>query len=141
MACAKVANVENSAMPLDVAIQAWWWHYKNNGPSSWYNTPIHSDRTSIPVSPSSSDRQRNGNRKTPHKAPLRLRWLLLGRCLFPNTHTYTQCRFGTNAVNSEFNGVSRFGKNLGKDGPHYILIRLFNFSYLFQVSADSPEKL
>ena len=29
----------------------------------------------------------------------------------------------------------------GEDGPHYILIRLFNFSYLFQVSADSPEKL
>ena len=56
-------------------------------------------------------------------------------------HTYTQCRFGTNAVNSEFNGVSRFGKHLGEDGPHYILIRLFNFSYLFQVSADSPEKL
>ena len=79
-------------------------------PSSWYNTPIHSDRTSIPVSPSSSDRQRNGHRKTPHKAHLRLRWLLLGRCLFPNTHTYTQCRFGTNAVNSEFNGVSRFGE-------------------------------
>ena len=45
------------------------------------------------------------------------------------------------AVNSEFNGVSRFGKNLGEDGPHYILIRLFNFSYLFQVSADSREKL
>ena len=32
-------------------------------------------------------------------------------------HTHTQCRFGTNAVNSEFNGASRFGKNLGEDGP------------------------
>ena len=41
MAFANVANVENSAMPLDVAIQAWWWHYKNNGPSSWYNTLVH----------------------------------------------------------------------------------------------------
>ena len=57
------------------------------------------------------------------------------------TQIYTQCRFGTHAVNRDFNGVSRFGENLGKDGPHYILIRLFNFSYLFQVSADSPEKL
>ncbi len=57
------------------------------------------------------------------------------------TQTYTQCRFGTHAVNSEFNGVSRFGESLGKDGSHYILIRLFNFSYLFQVSAYSPDKL
>ena len=31
--------------------------------------------------------------------------------------------------------------NARRDGPHYILIRLFNFSYLFQVSAYSPDKL
>ena len=32
------------------------------------------------------------------------------------TKTYTQCRFGTHAVNSEFNGVSRFGKILVRMG-------------------------